>query len=110
MRWRVWFATIFAALSLAGCSRALPETDLAALAVEARMILSVATDEFPVITAMKAESVATKPDGVYITIGRQFVEEWGFFVPRDPAFVAPEGGDPRFELLEHGVYRYDIAG
>lgn len=110
MRWRVWFAAIVAALSLAGCSRALPETDLAALAVEARMILSVATDEFPVITALKAESVSTKPDGVYITMGRQFVEEWGFFVPRDPGFKPAAGGDPRFEALGHGVYRYDVAG
>ncbi|MEQ1783109.1 MAG: hypothetical protein ABMA14_17260, partial [Hyphomonadaceae bacterium] len=98
------------ALSVASCSRALPGTNLAALAVEARMIASVATDEFPVITALKAESITTKPDGVYITMGRQFGEEWGFFVPRDPESKPQAGGDPRFELLRDGVYRHDVAG
>ena len=74
------------------------------------MIASNAPTETPVMDALRADSVRTASEGVYITIGRQFATEWGFFVPRDPAFVPAPGGDPRYVPLGEGVWRFDVAG
>jgi hypothetical protein len=74
------------------------------------MLAGHASDEFRTITSLKPLRTDVREDGVYLTIGEQFVEEWGFFIPRDPSFQPVVGGDPMFTPLGEGVWRYDAAG
>lgn len=99
-----------AMLALAACSNALPEADLKLLAEEARMITNNATIETTAIENVHPQAIRIETDGVYIRIGGFYVTEHGFFVPLDPAFKPPQGGDPSYTPLGEGVWRYDIAG
>jgi hypothetical protein len=63
------------------------------------------------IENLKPESVRAHPEGLYIEIGSMYVEEWGLFVPREPAtFVPVHGSDPEYKQMHPSLFSYYVAG
>jgi len=57
------------------------------------------------------KTVRVTPEGVFITFGSLYVEEWGLFVlPKRSDYRPQQGTDPSFRVLWGRVYRYDITG
>ena len=107
---RLSFAAL-ALVTLAACYNTLPEADLKGIAEEARMMANNATIETTAIDEVHPQGIRVEADGVYIRVGGWLADEWGFFVPRDPAFrPAPDAVEPSFKLLGEGVWHYYFAG
>ena len=121
------FAIGWLVAALVACSdkRALDRPTLQVIAAEATALLKPSTgrtdnrfsEEVPVdqlpstIRALKPQSVRATPEGLNIMIGSFFVEEWGYFAPRDVVSFSPESfGDPSFEHVGEGVNWYEIKG
>jgi hypothetical protein len=63
------------------------------------------------IRVLGPKSVRVAPDGLYVVTSSWFVEEAGFFVPRDPnAFSPVAGSEPEFRRLYGHVFSYRIRG
>lgn len=108
-------------LALAACSRE-PPLDTATLqSVSAEATIMLASAPLPMripsanwpktIRALNPQFVRTASEGLYIVTGSFFVEEQGYFVPRDEAVISPSAGsDPSFKFLGESVYWYEIKG
>jgi hypothetical protein len=100
-----------ALVALSACYNTLPQADLKGIAEEARMMANNATIETTAIADVKPQSIRVESDGVYIKVGGWLADEWGFFVPIDPAFTpAPDAFEPSFKSLGEGVWHYYFAG
>ena len=74
------------------------------------MMANGASDEFRTIARLKPLRIDVREDGVYLVMGEHLVEAWGFFIPHDGPFEPRADGDPSFQQLGQGVWRYDVAG
>jgi hypothetical protein len=126
MGWVFVRAAVLSAMVLAtsACLGRLPPIDLERVADEARQILESvslkgasqdwapieAGKDKPTIAAVPKESAFVTKEGLYIRTGKYFVSEWGYFIPRNPESFVDSAGDPSYDHLGHGVYRYYIAG
>jgi hypothetical protein len=105
---------------LASCAQ--PDRDgehVRTLAGEARMLLAeYPTDAEipskrwpPSIARLKPERVSVAGDGLYVIVEHAFVDEWGYYVLRDPDDTMPEqAGDQTYERLGPGIYWWTDAG
>jgi hypothetical protein len=63
------------------------------------------------IRVLDPKAVRIAADGLYVVTSSWFVQETGFFVPRDPdAFSPVAGGDPEYRRLYGHVFSYRIRG
>jgi hypothetical protein len=111
---------LFTVILLAACVRApsISPVEAEAVQVAAQQLLEY-TAATPMISGplpseignLKLKSVRIAPEGVYMETSSSFVQEAGFFVPRDPAtFIAVSGSDPEYRRLHGGVFSYRIRG
>lgn len=107
---------------LAACFRppSLDRATLRLLFAEATQLLGSAPPSYSdipnarlttTIRGLKPQRVRALAEGLYIETGSFLVEEWGYFVPRDPDTFDPKAsGDPSYEHLGEGVYQYEFKG
>ena len=111
---------IICCLLLAACVRmpSVSQPEAAGLEAVADALLESASSSESVSTAwpeqirvLGPKAVRVTPDGLYVVTSSWFVEEVGFFVPRDPdAFSPVAGGDPEYRRLHGHVFSYRIRG
>jgi hypothetical protein len=109
------------ALLLTACVRvpALDESEAMAVTQAASELLknsraqeTIPPESWPAaIENLKPESVRAHPEGLYIETSSMYVEEWGLFVPREPATFAPvHGSDPEYKKMHPSLFSYYVAG
>ena len=114
-------ASLLFALTACSGEQTLDQATLRALVAESSELLKtelagrdIPENRWPkTIKALKPLSVRQRaePDGLYINVSTFFVQESGYFVPRDRAFAPPSDiAEPSLRHLREGVYWYHFAG
>ena len=117
-RYRVVLSVLSLLAVCSACTTQLSDTEAERIAAEARSLLADHPSSGPLdsaklppsIAALRPKLVYVKPDGLYIQASTWFTREHGLYVPRDTNFSPSVGGDPHYERIRAGLYRYRIAG
>lgn len=109
--------SLILACGLCGCGSAADAAALDELGRAGAAVLTASsTGELPAarwpaaIARLDPERVYVTSEGLHIVTSSAFVEEQGFFVPRDPTFAPQAGGDPTYVPVRSGVFSYRLKG
>ena len=115
---RIAVLVAFLVLMATACTPSISPSDAKKVVIEGTQLLLSHSDgeigkaHWPSsILALEPKSVHASPEGLYICTSEFFVEERGFFVPRQPGkVVATSGTDPSYIPVVSGLFTYRVKG